>query len=88
MQIDIPNDDYQRLALNASAAGYPDVAAYVVALSGTPPLDPRGDLSHDELAASVAQLRESFADEAAGRTHDLRDALQSIAERHGLPFDR
>ncbi len=88
MQIDIPNDDYQRLASNAAAAGFANLAAYVIALADAAPVDPRGTLSADELAASVADLKISFADEAAGRTHDFRDALREIARRAGVPFCR
>ncbi len=36
MQIDIPNDDYRRLANQAATAGFPDVAAYLGALASAP----------------------------------------------------
>ncbi|MGL4513065.1 MAG: hypothetical protein ACRCT8_08220 [Lacipirellulaceae bacterium] len=88
MHIEIPNDDYERLATGAAAAGYADVTAYVIALADAAPVDPREPLSDDELADSVARLQASFADVEAGRTQDFREAMRDIAARHGIPFKR
>ena len=86
--IQLPDDQYDKLAAVAQAAGYEDVAAFVSALAGDAVEDPRGTLNEDELAASLAMIRDSEADIAAGRTQDMREALKQIAEKHGLSIDQ
>lgn len=88
MQLDIPNDDYNHLATHAAAAGFADVAAYVVALSEVVSQDPRGSLPKAQFDASVGMLNQSFADETAGRTEELRSAFRDIATRQGIAFER
>jgi len=88
MQIEIPDDQYEALAERARAAGFADVPALIRALAAEPIDDPRGELSEGELAESLRMIRESEADVAAGRVQPLRDALQQIADKHGLTVDR
>ncbi len=87
MHIELSTEHYQQLAGQATAAGYPDVTAFVVALAESP-VDPRGELSRDALTESVARLNESFADEAAGRVRDWDDAKRDLAQRYGTPAAR
>lgn len=86
MQIEISNDEYEKLSAKAIAAGYADVTAFVKALAIEPTEDPRGTLSDNELAASLEMLRESEQDIAAGRTQDMHEALREIADKHGIDF--
>lgn len=86
--IQIPDDQYEKLAIVAQAAGYEDVPAFIQALSGDSSEDPRGDLSEKELSESLEMIRQSEEDMAAGRTQDMREGLQEIADKHGLTIQR
>jgi predicted transcriptional regulator len=86
--IQIPDDQFEKLTVIAQAAGYDDVPAFVKALADEPIEDPRGTLSEEERAASLEMIRESEADIAAGRTQDMREGLRQIAEKRGLTIQR
>ena len=82
--IQISDDQFEKLAAVAQAAGYDDVPALISAIAGEPIEDPRGPLSEEELAASLEMIRQSEADIAAGRTRDMREALLEIGKKHGF----
>lgn len=84
MQIDIPNDDYQKLVSKATAAGYDDVAAFVIALAGDQLRDPRGELDDAQLRASAAECEERHADVQAGRGRDFREAMLQLGRERGF----
>jgi len=86
--IQLPDDQYDRLTIVALAAGFADVTAFVQSLAEQPFEDPRDPLSEEELAASLEMIRESEADIATGRTQDMREGLQQIAEKYGLIIQR
>lgn len=88
MDIPISEDQYQKLNQRAIAAGYDDAIAFIHALAEEPAEDPRGTLTDEELRESIAALEQGREDVAAGRSRDLREALQDIADNHGLKINR
>jgi len=70
-QINISDETY-----NAIAAKHGDVAAFLEHAAK--------QAMADELSDSLAMIQESEADIAAGRTQDMREGLQEIADKHGL----
>jgi len=91
MQINLPNDADVIVFQKAEAAGFgEDVNAYVAYLisEDDPIEEPHETLSEAELGASLKMIRESEADIASGRTQDMREGLQEIAEKHGLTISQ
>ena len=88
MNIELTDEQYASLNNKAIAAGFADAGTFIKALADESQEDPRSPLTEEELAASVQMLRDSEADMAAGRTRDLREALQDIAVKNGLTIDR
>ena len=92
MQIELPSSVEERLTAHAKAAGYDNVERYAVehlqAIADQPTPPELTPLSDEQLAESLAMLRESEADLAAGRTQDMREALREIADKHGLQIER
>lgn len=83
MQIDIPSEHYERLGRHATAAGFANVEAFIVALAGEPTDDPRGPLAEDELRQSAADCERGIAEIEAGGGQDLRHALLEIGRQRG-----
>lgn len=84
MDISIPDDQYEKLAERAVAAGYADLSSFFEALAGEPLDDPRGPLSEQALRQSVAELDAADASIDAGKGVDAEQALMQIAEKHDL----
>lgn len=82
--IELPDDEFERLEHVAQKAGYTDVSAFIRSLVA----QPTAGLSQAELADSLDMLRESDADIQAGRTEDLRDALLQIAAKYDLQIQQ
>ncbi len=87
MQIQIPDEQYDKLTLRATAAGYEDVAALIAAMAEESTVDPRGTLSQSELRESVAKLKQADASIDAGKGIEAEEALRRIALKHGLQID-
>ena len=86
MQIDIPDDRFEKLTQRAQAAGYADVPAFISALAGEPFEDPRGPMTEEELRQSVAELEAADASIDAGGGRDAREAFLELGREFG--FDR
>ncbi|WP_148075035.1 hypothetical protein [Bythopirellula goksoeyrii] len=84
MQIDISQDDYDRLAKHADAAGYADVPAFISALASEPIEDPRGILSDEDLRVSISECEKAHADIQAGGGRDFREAILEIGRKFGF----
>lgn len=82
--IQIPDEQFQRLFTLAQAAGYRDVDAFIASFMDEPVDDPRATISEEQLRANVAAMEYGEADIKAGRGVDMKDAIQEIAKKHGL----
>ncbi len=82
--IQLPDDQYQKLTVVAQAAGYEDVPAFIRALADEPTEDPRGPLTEKELRESVAMIERGNAEIAAGGGMDAEEAFGKIAKKHGF----
>jgi hypothetical protein len=75
MQIDIPNDDYHRLASQAAACGFADVTAYLAALAGTsgegyldidpPHRRPSGNAAQEQALGALPAMPDDLSAEEA-----------------------
>jgi len=89
MQIDIPQDQFDKLSERAVAAGFGSVPAFLQALANSPVVDPRGtELSEQQLRESVAMIERGNSQIDVGEGVDLDDALRKIAEKHGFQVKR
>lgn len=88
MEINIPPAEQARLAQHAAAAGYDDVERYVkdhvLAIAHYPTPIEMPPLSDKELQASLEMCDRGMAEAEAGKGRDFREALDDIAEKHGL----
>jgi len=82
--IQLPDDQYQKLTVVAQAAGYEDVPAFISALADEPTEDPLGPLTKKELRKSVAMIERGNAEIAAGGGVDAEEAFDKIAKKHGF----
>ncbi len=82
--IQLPDDQYQRLTLVAQTAGYEDVPAFIRALADEPTEDPRGPLTEKELRESIAMIERGNDEIAAGGGMDAEEVFDKIAEKHGF----
>jgi len=82
--IQLPDDQYQKLTVVAQAAGYEDVPAFISALANEPTEDPRRPLSEKELRESVAMIERGNVEIAAGGGMDAEEAFGKIAKKHGF----
>lgn len=85
--IQLPDDQYEKLSVAAQAAGFADVTAFVRALIAEPIEDPRGPLSEAELAASLNQCDRSMAEFDAGGGRDAEEAFVEMARKRGIDLD-
>ena len=85
MQINIPQHEHQRLAEQAAAAGYDDVAIYVsdhlLALAQQPTPSELESLSAEELRASLAMCDESISQFEAGAGLSIDEARELSLQR-------
>ncbi len=84
MQIDIPQEQYDKLTDLANAAGYADVVAFMVALAAESAQDPRGPLGEQELRESVARLKQADASIDAGEGIEAEEAFRRVAEKYAM----
>jgi hypothetical protein len=84
MEIRIPNDQYEKLALRAVAECYSDVPTFIEALADESIEDPRGPLSTEAIRQSVAELEAADTSIDAGQGTDAKEALQQIARSMAL----
>jgi hypothetical protein len=84
MQINIPQDQYDKLTQLAIAAGHEDVPAFIASLAAEPAADPRGTMNDTELRASAAACKRGIAEVNAGRGSDFRDAMLEIGRERGF----
>ena len=82
--IQLPDDQYQKLTIVAQAAGYEDVPAFISALAEEPTEDPCGTLTEQELRESVEMIERGNAEIEAGGGMDVEEAFDKIAKKHGL----
>lgn len=86
MEINIPDDQYERLNERAVAAGYADVPTLIAALAVEPINDPRGPLGEQALRQSVAELEAADASIDAGHGIDAEEVFRRIAAERGRPL--
>jgi len=79
----IPDEQFQKLAIVAHAAGYVDVPALIASLAEEAVDDPRGTLSPEQLQQSLAQCDRSMAEFNAGRGHDAEEAFLKLGRDRG-----
>jgi len=83
MEINLPNDAEIIVLQKAIAAGFgEDVNAYVVHLISAD--EPSEAFVGDELETSLEMIRRGEEDIAAGKTQNMREALEEIAINNGL----
>ena len=82
--IQLPDDQFQKLSVVAQAAGYADVPAFIASLAGEPIEDPRGTLSDAQLRENVAAMECGEAEIEAGGGQDMKDAIVEIAGKYDL----
>lgn len=85
--IQLPDEQFQRLASLAQAAGYGDVDGLLASLAAEPIEDPRGLLTEEQLRESVARMEQGEADIEAGKGREMKDALNEIADKYGLKIN-
>lgn len=88
MYVEFSQDVYNQLQERAAAAGFADVASFVVALVEDMATDPRGSLSDEELRDSIAACERGESQIKAGQCHDMREALLQIGRDFGLELPR
>jgi len=82
--IQLPDDQFQRLSLLAQAAGYQDVSAFIASFADDPIEDPRGTLAETQLQKNIAAMECGDAEIDAGDGHDMKKAIVEIAGKYGL----
>jgi hypothetical protein len=87
MEINIPDEKFQKLTERAHAEGYPNAAAFIESLAEESVLDPRRPLSDAQLSESVAQLRAADASIDAGQGLEASEALRRITAGHRFAID-
>ena len=80
MQIEIPNDQYEKLTVVANAAGFSNVAAFVESLAEIPTIDTRGELSEEERRVSAAECDQAIFEFAASGGISLDQAEKRTRE--------
>ena len=82
--IQLPDDQFQRLSLLAQAAGYQDVSAFIASFADDPIEDPRGTLTDTQLQENVAAMECGDAEIDADGGHDMKKAIVEIADKYDL----
>ena len=82
--IQLPEDQFQRLVVVAQAAGYQDVSAFVASFAAEPIEDPRGNLDDTQLRENVAAMERGEAEIDAGGGQEIKEALREIADQYDL----
>jgi hypothetical protein len=88
MQINIPQEQYDKLAELANAAGHVDVSAFIAALAAEATADPRGPMSDEELRMSAAECERGIAEIEAGGGRDFREAMIEIGRERGFSLPK
>ncbi len=89
MEINIPTNEQQKLALQAAAHGYATVDAFVSELlTNVASLSDQATvfapLTDEQRSQSEELVRRGEDDLAAGRVQDMRQALQQLGRERGL----
>ena len=82
--IQVPDDQYQRLSALAQAAGYQDVSAFIASCADVPVEDPRGTLVDEQLRVNVGKIQRGEEEIEACGGQNMKDAIVEIAGKHGL----
>ena len=82
-EIQLSEDQYDKLMQHAVAAGYADVSAFLGALAHEPHIDPRGELSDQELRESAAECDGALEELKSNGGRDLREGLLEIGSKRG-----
>lgn len=85
--IQIPDEQYEKLTIVAQAAGYDDVPALIKAIAEEPTDDPRGPLSEEELRESVAMIERGNTEIENGGGMDAEAVFRKVADKHGFTID-
>ncbi|MEM8865319.1 MAG: hypothetical protein AAGF31_07185 [Planctomycetota bacterium] len=84
----LSDEQFEKLTAAAKAAGYADVPAFITAITEEPSVDPRGSLSEQERAESVAMIQRGQAEIEAGGGMDAEAAFSKICDKHGLKLSQ
>lgn len=82
--IQLSDAQFEKIAEQAAAAGFADVAAYVEALAEDAAFDPRCGMTDEELRQSAAEcdaINERMKTEGG---HDARQALTALGKKFGF----
>ena len=82
--IQLPEDQFQKLSAVAQAAGYQDVSAFIASFADEPVKDPRGSVADTQLRENVAAMERGEAEIDAGGGQDMKEALVEIADKYDL----
>ena len=85
--IQLSDDQFERLSAIATAAGYQDVPAFIASFANDPIADPRGDVSEAQLRENVTAMQRGEADIDAGTGQDIKEAIVKIANKYKLNIE-
>ncbi len=86
--IQLSDDQFQKLSAVARAAGYQDVPAFIASFADEPIADPRGEVSEAQLRENVAAMERGEAELDAGGGQNMKEALVEIAGKYGLKISK
>ncbi len=84
VNIQLSDDQYDKLTQVVRVAGYSDVTSFLAALSAEPTEDPRGEMSEAELQDSISMIERGHSDINEGKGIEVDKAFQKIADKHGF----
>lgn len=82
--IQLPDEQFQRLSVLAHAAGYQDVSAFIASIADESIDDPRRTLSEEKLRENVLVMERGEKEIDAGGGHDMKAAIIEIAGKCDL----
>ncbi len=86
--IQLSDDQFQRLSALAHAAGYQDVPAFIASFADEPTADPRGDVANSQLQKNVAAMERGETEIDSGGGQDMKEALVEIAGKYNLKISK
>jgi len=89
MQINIPPDEHKQLAALAALHGFATAEEYAASIViNAVQLEAFADLSPEEMEESLKSIGRGIEQSRAGLGIPIKDAMQGIADKLGLKFQR
>jgi hypothetical protein len=82
--IQLSDAQFEKIAQQAAAAGFVDVAAYVATLIEDAAFDPRCGMTDDELRQSAAECNAINERMKSGGGLDARQAFTALGKKYGF----